>query len=132
MEHSIIFFDGVCNLCTSSVKFIIKRDQRDFFRFAPLQGDIAGQYLDASDLPDKTAPGSIILLEDGKIYRRSTAALRIARRLGFGWKLLYGLIIVPVFIRDFIYDQIAKRRYSIWGKEESCMVPTVELKAKFL
>jgi predicted DCC family thiol-disulfide oxidoreductase YuxK len=132
MEHSIIFFDGVCNLCTSSVKFVIKRDQHDFFRFAPLQGDVAGQYLVGTDLPDEAAPGSVILLEGGKVYKRSTAALRIARRLGFGWNLLYGFIIVPVFIRDFVYDQIAKRRYRIWGREESCMVPTAGLKAKFL
>jgi len=132
MQHSIIFFDGVCNLCTSSVKFVIKRDRNDVFRFAPLQGDMVGRYLGASDRPDHTAPGSIILLEDGKIYKRSGAALRIARRLGFGWNLLYAFIIVPAFIRDFVYDQIAQRRYRIWGKEESCMVPTAELKAKFL
>ncbi|MET1056208.1 MAG: DCC1-like thiol-disulfide oxidoreductase family protein [Pedobacter sp.] len=132
MQHAIIFFDGVCNLCTSSVKFVIKRDRKDCFRFAPLQGETAGQYIDVADTPENTAPGSIILLEGGKIYKRSTAALRIARRLGFGWNLLYGFIIVPAFIRDIIYDQIAKRRYSIWGREESCMVPTAGLKAKFL
>ena len=132
MEHSIIFFDGVCNLCTSSVKFVIKRDRRDFFRFATLQGDIAAQYLDGPDATEDSPPGSVILLQGGKVYKCSAAALRIARHLGFGWNLLYGFMIVPAFIRDFVYDQIAKRRYSIWGKEESCMVPTAELKAKFL
>jgi len=131
MQHSIIFFDGVCNLCTGSVKFVIKRDKKDVFRFAPLQSDVARQYLAPADTLEAT-PSSIILVENGKVYRRSTAALRIAGHLGGGWKLLYGFLIVPAFIRNFVYDQIARRRYNIWGKEESCMVPTAELKAKFL
>jgi predicted DCC family thiol-disulfide oxidoreductase YuxK len=131
MQHSVIFFDGVCNLCTGSVKFVIRRDKQDYFRFAPLQSAAAQEYLGPAD-PSGAAPVSIVLLEKGKIYKRSAAALRIARHLGAGWNLLYGFIIIPAFIRDFVYDQIAKRRYSIWGREESCMVPSAELKAKFL
>lgn len=131
MEHPIIFFDGVCNLCTGSVQFIIKRDRKDVFRFAALQSEQAQQYLSlfGADLKELN---TILLLEDGKVYQRSTAALRIVRRLSGTWPLLYGLIIIPAFIRDWVYRQIAKRRYRIWGQQESCMIPTAELKAKFL
>ncbi|KIO76218.1 hypothetical protein TH53_16280 [Pedobacter lusitanus] len=131
MQHSIIFFDGVCNLCTGSVKFVIKRDRKDQFRFAPLQSDVAQQYLGPFGL-SLSELSSIILFENGRVYQRSAAALRITRHLSGGWPLLYGLMIIPGFIRDFVYNQIAKRRYSIWGREESCIVPTAELKAKFL
>lgn len=131
MEHSIIFFDGVCNLCTSSVKFVIKRDKGDRFRFAALQSEQALKYLHPEDLSG-AVPSSVLLLENGKLYQRSAAALRIARQLSGLWPLLYVFIIVPPFIRDFVYDQIGKRRYRIWGKQESCMVPTASLKAKFL
>jgi len=131
MQQSIIFFDGVCNLCTESVKFVIKRDTKDRFRFAALQSDHASLYLEPGDLAGDE-PGSVILLEDGKVYKRSAAALRIARHLSGGWPLLYAFILVPPFIRNFVYDQIGKRRYQVWGKQESCMVPTLELKSKFL
>ena len=131
MQQSIIFFDGVCNLCTNSVKFVIKRDKKDAFRFAPLQSDAAHQYLGPFGL-SLGELNTIILLEDNKVYQRSAAALRIARKLGGGWPLLYGFMIFPAFIRDFVYNQIAKRRYRIWGKQDSCIVPTPELKAKFL
>ncbi|MET4140099.1 DCC1-like thiol-disulfide oxidoreductase family protein [Pedobacter sp. UYP1] len=131
MQQAIIFFDGVCNLCAGSVKFVIKRDPKDRFRFAALQSDITQQYLGPFGL-SLSELSSIILLENGRVYQRSTAALRIARHLSGGWPLLYVFILVPAFIRDFVYNQIAKRRYSIWGREESCMVPTAELKAKFL
>jgi predicted DCC family thiol-disulfide oxidoreductase YuxK len=132
MQHAIIFFDGVCNLCTGSVTFVIKRDQRDCFRFAPLQSEFALQQLEPLGESLNGTPGSIMLLEGGKLYKRSTAALRIARKLDGGWPLLYGFIVVPAFIRDFVYDQIAANRYRIWGKSDSCMVPTPALKAKFL
>ncbi|QNK62007.1 DUF393 domain-containing protein [Pedobacter sp. PAMC26386] len=131
MQHSIIFFDGVCNLCTGSVKFVIQRDHKDRFRFAALQSDITQQYLGPFGL-SLSELSSIILFENGRVYQRSTAALRITRHLSGAWPLLYGLMIIPAFIRDFVYNEIAKRRYSVWGREESCMVPTVELKAKFL
>lgn len=131
MEHPIIFFDGVCNLCTGSVQFIIKRDRKDLFRFAALQSEQAMPYLSSFDGPLKNLD-TILLLENGKIYQRSTAVLRIVRQLGGAWPLLYGLIIIPVSIRDWLYGQVAKRRYQFWGKQESCMVPTAELKAKFL
>jgi len=131
MQHPIIFFDGVCNLCTGSVKFVIKRDKKDQFRFAALQSEEAERYLSPFNLNLKDL-NTIILLEDGKVYKRSTAALRIARHLDAGWPLLYSFIIIPEVIRDYLYKQIANRRYKLWGKEESCMVPTAELKTKFI
>ena len=131
MPHALIFFDGVCNLCAGSVKFVIKRDQKDLFRFAALQSEAAQKYLEPFGI-SAAGSGTVLFLENGVLYQRSAAALHIARRLSGLWPLLYGLMIIPAFIRDFVYDQIAQRRYSIWGRQESCMVPTVALKAKFL
>ncbi|RQO70747.1 thiol-disulfide oxidoreductase [Pedobacter sp. KBW06] len=130
-DHAVIFFDGVCNLCNHSVQFIIKRDHKDYFRFAALQSDIATQKLSDFEFNAENLK-TIILLENGQVYFRSTAALRIARQLGGGWPILFGLIIIPAVIRDFVYKLIANNRYRIWGKTESCMVPSPELKSKFL
>lgn len=129
--HGLIFFDGVCNLCNHSVQFAIKRDHKDYFRFGALQSEIAKEKLAGFNFKSEDLK-TIILLENGRIYLRSTAALRIARRLSGGWPMLYGFIIIPAFIRDFIYQLISKNRYRIWGKRESCMVPSPELKKKFL
>lgn len=131
--HGMIFFDGVCNLCNHSVQFVIKRDQHDYFRFAALQTEAAKAQLTAlNSVPHQAELNTIILLENGKVYDRSTAALRIARKLSGLWPLLYGFIIIPRFIRDFFYQLISKNRYRIWGKQESCMVPSAALKSKFL
>lgn len=131
--HGMIFFDGVCNLCNHSVQFVIKRDQHDYFRFAALQTEAAKAQLTAlNSVPHQEELNTIILLENGKVYDRSTAALRIARKLSGLWPLLYGFIIIPRFIRDFFYQLISKNRYRIWGKQESCMVPSAALKSKFL
>jgi predicted DCC family thiol-disulfide oxidoreductase YuxK len=130
-NHAIILFDGVCNLCNSSVQFIIKRDKRDYFRFAALQ-----TYNAEKKLPENrkhlTNFNSIILIENEKYYFRSTAALRIARKLSGAWKLLYIFIIVPPFIRHFVYDIIARNRYRWFGRQENCMIPSAELKEKFI
>lgn len=125
---SLIYFDGVCNLCTGIVQFIIKRDPEHYFRFASLQGE-AGTLLRAqhSDIGD-----SLILQEDGRIYIESTAALRIARRLKGAWPLCYGLIIIPPFIRNFFYRLIAANRYKWFGRSEKCMVPAPELLQLFV
>lgn len=147
-EHGMIFFDGICNLCNHAVQFIIKRDQQDYFRFAALQTEVAKAQLAVLNIEKKRAASSknqqvsltaheqqlntIILLENGKTYDRSTAALRIARRLSGVWPLLYIFIIIPPFIRDFLYELISKNRYRIWGKQESCIVPSAALKSKFL
>ena len=131
MNHKIILFDGVCNLCNRSVTYVIKRDKKDRFRFAPFQ-DEAGQRLIAKYNIDRAKTDSIVLIDDGKVYIKSTAALRISRYLGGGYPLLYGFMIVPNFIRNWVYDYVAHNRYKWYGKKDSCMVPTPELQSKFL
>jgi predicted DCC family thiol-disulfide oxidoreductase YuxK len=127
----VVLFDGVCNLCNRSVRFIIKRDKKKQFLFAALQGKTGQDILQQFNLPLNDF-NSFILLEGDKIYTRSSSALRVARKLKGGWKLLYGFIIVPKFIRDAVYDTIARNRYKWFGKKDECMVPTPELKERFL
>lgn len=128
---SVIFFDGICNLCNGAVQFIIERDEKNIFKFAPLQSDFAAQELITFNF-NPNQLGSILLLENGKIYTKSTAALRISKKLNGLWPMMYAFIVVPRFIRDAVYDFIAKNRYKWFGKQESCWVPTAELKSKFL
>ena len=131
ISSPIILFDGVCNLCNGAVQFAIERDPSAIFRFASLQSDF-GQFILAQNVVGTEGGGTIILLENGKVYDRSTAALRVARQLS-GWiKYLYVFIIVPKFVRDFVYRIVAKNRYRWFGKQESCWLPTKELKARFL
>ena len=131
ISSPIILFDGVCNLCNGAVQFAIERDPTAIFRFASLQSDF-GQSILAQNVVNTEGGGTIILLEDGKVYDRSTAALRAARQLS-GWiKYLYVFIIVPKVIRDFVYKIVARNRYRWFGKQESCWLPTKELKARFL
>ena len=128
----IILFDGVCNLCNSSVQFVIKRDKRDIFRYAALQSDIGEQLVTQRHI-DTSKVDSIILIEPGvAYYTKSDAALEIAKELGGLWKLTSIFTWIPTSIRNAIYDFVAKNRYKWFGKQESCMIPTPELKAKFL
>ena len=129
--QSIYLFDGVCNLCNSAVQFIIKHDKKKQFRFASLQSDFGQQTLIANNLPNVEFT-SFILLENGKLFTESTAALRIAKKLDAAWPLLYAFIIVPPFIRNAVYKWIAKNRYKWFGKQETCWVPTPDLKARFI
>lgn len=131
MAQPVIFFDGVCNLCNAAVQFIIKHDKAAVFKLAALQSAAAAQLLQSLPIPGDTA-NSILLLEDGKLYARSTAALRIARHLRGSWKLLYVFILVPAFLRDAVYKLVARNRYRILGKQDSCMVPAPELQHRFL
>jgi len=131
MQKPVIFFDGVCNLCNSSVQFVIAHDKKDQFRFTPLQGDYAKEMLPEFNT-DQQKLNTILLLVNGKLYTKSSAALRIARKLNGLIPLLYVFLIVPKFIRDWFYDMIAKNRYKWWGKQESCWLPTPELKSKFI
>lgn len=130
-EKKIVLFDGVCNLCTKSVQFILKRDKKDQFLFGSLQGQYGQQLLKTFNLPADHFR-SFMLLEGTNLYTRSTAALRMLKHLGGGWSLLYGLIIIPKFIRDAVYNFVARNRYRWFGKEETCMIPTPGLEAKFL
>ncbi|MGB3948031.1 MAG: thiol-disulfide oxidoreductase DCC family protein [Bacteroidia bacterium] len=129
--EQIILFDGVCNLCNTSVQFVLKRDTKATFKFASLQSN-AGQKLLADFKLPLDEFNSFIYIDDGKLYTRSSAALRVAKELNFPWKLMFGFIVVPSFIRNFVYDIIAKNRYKWFGKRESCMIPTAELKQRFL
>ncbi len=130
-NKSIILFDGVCNLCNNSVQFIIKRDSKQRFLYASLQSD-AGQSILLQFQLNNSDFDSIILIENEKVYQKSTAILKIFKHLGIGWKLSYGFIIIPRFIRDGVYAFIAKNRYKWFGKREVCMIPTKELKMRFL
>ncbi len=130
-EHPIVLFDGVCNLCATSVQFIIRNDPKQHFRFASQQSDI-GRELFAKYNINSTTTNSLILIEKGKIYQKSTGALRIAKQLSYGWSLMYFFIIVPAFISNLIYDYIASNRYKWFGKKEACWVPTPALKNLFL
>ena len=131
-NKKLILFDGICNLCNASVLYVIKRDKRDLFMFAPLQSNIGKQIIKKYNIdPNKT--DSIILFEHEKgISYKSTAALKIASKLSFPSNLLTIFLIIPPFIRNWVYDYIAKNRYKWYGKKEQCMVPTPKLKAKFL
>lgn len=130
-KDKIILFDGVCNLCNGAVTFIIKRDKNNLFKFATLQSEIAEELLIAK-LSDKELLDSIVLIENGKQYTKSSAALRIAKNLSGAYPLLYIFMVIPKFLRDWVYSIIAKNRYKWFGKRDACMIPTPELKKKFL
>ena len=126
-NHKIILFDGVCNLCNSAINFVIKRDKKNVFKFATLQSEYAKNLgLDPSKMD------SIVLIDGGNRYSKSSAALHIAKYLSSGYPLLYAFMVLPKFLRDWVYDYIAKNRYKWFGKKESCMIPTPELQEKFL
>lgn len=129
--EKIVLFDSVCNLCNSSVQFIIKHDKKGQFLFGSLQGNYGQETLRKFNLPTNEF-NSFMLLEDGKLYTKSTGALRMLKHLGGAWSLLYAFIIVPKFIRDGVYNWVAKNRYKWFGKKEACWLPTPDLKARFL
>jgi predicted DCC family thiol-disulfide oxidoreductase YuxK len=130
-KHKVILFDGVCNLCNSSVTLVIKNDKAGVFRFAALQSEI-GETLVATFGINTSKVDSILLIDQDKIYAKSTAALKIARHLSGAYPLLYGFIIIPPVIRNLVYDFIAKHRYKWFGRKDTCMIPSPELKNKFL
>ena len=129
--QALILFDGVCNLCNGFVQFVIARDKHGYFKFTSLQSEAARLYLQKCGIP-ANALASVVLYEDGKCYTQSTAALRVLKKLSGGWPAMFGLIIVPKFIRDLVYNFIANNRYRWFGKQESCWLPTPELKSRFL
>lgn len=129
-DRAVILFDGVCNLCNGFVNFIIRKDKRNYFRFGSLQSVAAEKLLTEYEVTEKLS--TIVLIENGNVYKRSGAALRICRKLSGGWPLFYIFIIIPPFIRDGIYNIVAKYRYRWFGKKEQCMIPTPELRSKFL
>ena len=130
-EHSVVLFDGVCNFCNHSVNWIIRRDSRSYFRFAALQSDVGAEIQQQYGL-DPSALDTLVLNEGGRVYLKSMAALRVVRRLCSPWPLLYALIAVPRPVRDFAYDWFARRRYRWFGKKDACMVPTPDVRDRFL
>lgn len=130
-QHAIILFDGVCNLCNGFVQFVIRQDSAQRFRFASLQSEIARELL-RNQPPPGQGTESVVLIENGRYYQQSTAALRILRHLRGPWPLLYGFMVLPAFFRDGIYAWIAKNRYRWFGQRPACMLPTPELQARFL
>ena len=131
-DKKIVLFDGVCNLCNSFINQIIARDENDTFRFASLQSDIGIAIQEHLKL-DTSKLDSVILYEPGvAYYTKSTAALHIMKEFGGAWKLMSGFLILPKFLRDAGYNLVGKYRYKWFGKKDSCMIPTPELKAKFL
>ena len=131
-DKKIVLFDGVCNLCNGAILYIIKRDKKDLFRFAALQSEI-GQYLTSERQIDTSKTDSIILIEPNvAYYYKSSAALKIGQTFGGPYRILALYEWIPRPIRDFVYDIIAKRRYKWFGKQDACMIPTPELKKKFL
>ena len=131
MDQPIVLFDGVCNLCNSAVQFIIRHDKKNIFMFTSLQSDAGQKLLAQYNLPLNEL-NSFILIENNKAYTRSSGALRVVKKLKGLWPLLYGLMIVPKFIRDGVYNWVGRNRYKWFGKQEACMIPTPELKARFL
>jgi predicted DCC family thiol-disulfide oxidoreductase YuxK len=131
MKNPIILFDGVCNLCNGSVNVILKRDKAGVFRFAALQSDAGREQLKRFNL-DKRPMTSVVLVEEGRHFEKSAAALRILKRLGWPFKALYPLMLLPRPVRDLGYDLIAGNRYRIFGKRDACMMPTPEIRSRFL
>ncbi len=127
----VMLFDGVCYLCRDSVQFVIRRDPDAKVGFAPLQSDYGQGELRRHGLPEGSLQ-SVILVQDGEVYTKSTAALRIARELSGGWPLLYLFMVVPRFLRDGVYDFIGNRRYRWFGKMDLCWIPDQDVSDRFL
>ncbi|MBK7882772.1 MAG: thiol-disulfide oxidoreductase DCC family protein [Chitinophagaceae bacterium] len=131
ISNNIILFDGVCNFCNSTVNFIIKRDKKSQMHFAPLQSEIGEKLLLQYNLPTDVV-NTFIFINNGKAYTRSTAALKVSKYLGGLWPFLYSFIIVPKFIRDAVYNFIAKNRYKWFGMKQECMIPAADMRKRFL
>jgi predicted DCC family thiol-disulfide oxidoreductase YuxK len=131
MNH-VVFFDGVCNLCSESIQFIIKNDRNNVFKFSSLQSEFAQKTLSNKNIKEISTSRTIILLSNNNTYAKSGAVLRIARLLRFPLNLLYIFIIVPPFIRNAVYDYISNNRYRWFGKKQECWIPNETLKSKFI
>jgi len=134
MKHpkdNIILFDGVCKLCNASVQFVIKKDPQGKFHFASLQSETGQDLLKKHGLKIQNFD-TFILLQNGQIFQKSTAALKVSRQLKGLWPVLYIFIFIPPFIRDAFYNLIAKNRYKLFGKKETCMIPTPAIQERFL
>jgi predicted DCC family thiol-disulfide oxidoreductase YuxK len=130
-QHPIVLFDGVCNLCSGVVAFLIRHDRASRFRFAPLQSEL-GRALQVRHGLDPDALDTFVLVDDAGAHARSTAVLRILRELPAPWRWLWPLVAVPRPLRDALYGFVARRRYRWFGRRDRCFVPTPELRSRFL
>lgn len=130
-ENPVILFDGVCNLCNCAVVFIINRDRSARYKFASLQSETAKKIISEFSISPDTID-SIILVENGKYYIKSTAAIKIGMKLGALWPLVYIFMWIPRAIGDYLYDVIARNRYRWFGKKQQCMIPSKEIENRFL
>ena len=131
-DKQLILFDGVCNLCNSSINYVIKHDKHDLFMFAPLQSEAGNKIIQKYNLDTSQTDSILLYSEEKGLKIKSSAALAIASKLGFPRNMLTVFYMVPPFIRNWVYDYVAKNRYQWYGKKEACMIPTPELQAKFL
>ena len=129
--NNVVVFDGVCNLCSWGVKFIIRRDYKNKFQFTPIQSKIGPQLLFDHGIQTENIE-TFLLIKDGKSYTKSEAVFEIIAEFKPGWRILLIFRLLPRSIRDFAYRVIAKNRYSLFGKKDQCMIPSPEIKAKFL
>ena len=130
-DNPVILFDGVCNFCNSAVNFTLKRNTKANIRFAPMQSEAGQKLLQQYTLPVDDMQ-SFIFIENGIVYKQSTAGLKVCRHLRGFWPMCYVFMIVPKFIRDGIYNWIAKNRYKWFGVKQACMIPTPEVRSRFL
>jgi len=131
-NKKLVLFDGVCNLCNSSVQFIIRNDKNNIFLFAPLQGKTGKDVISEFNIDTRLTDSILLYSLKDDISTKSTAALKIAKQLKFPVNLLVIFMVIPKFLRNWIYDLIARKRYKWFGKQNECMVPSTDLKAKFL
>jgi predicted DCC family thiol-disulfide oxidoreductase YuxK len=127
----IVLFDGECNLCNGVVQFIIRHDGKNAFRFASLQSDFGRAVSAQYNLPQDSFE-TFIYLDDDAVHFKSSAALKIARHLGYPYRVLYAFIILPRFIRDGVYMMVSRNRHKLFGSNASCMLPTRELAGRFV
>ena len=131
LPERLLLFDGVCNLCNASVRFVIQRDPKARIRFAPLSSELGNTFAKQVGQTGPE-PTSIVYLRKGAVIQRSTAALYVARDLSGAWPLLFGFIVVPRVLRDLVYDLIARKRYAWFGRTDQCMVPPPDMATRFL
>ncbi|MCF7569463.1 DUF393 domain-containing protein [Sabulilitoribacter arenilitoris] len=131
-DKKVILFDGVCNLCNSSVQYVIKHDKQNQFMFTALQSNAGKEIVETYNIDTKKIDSILLYTPDKGIDYKSTAALKIASQLGFPQNLMGMFFVIPPFIRNWVYDYIAKNRYKWYGKKDACMIPTPELKNRFL
>lgn len=131
-HKKLILFDGVCNLCNTSIQYVIKHDKKDLFLFTALQSTVGKEIIKAYEIDQSKTDSILLYSKENGVYSKSTAALKISKHLGFPINLMQVFYIVPSFIRNRVYNYIAKNRYKWYGKQEHCIMPTPEIKAKFL